>query len=248
MKSVSTAVRSFLQKKRFNSAVILAAGKGTRFSETEAKQYAEIGGKPVLWYSALAFEKSDYIDEIIVVCPAQDVNRCRKMLSSNGIKKLTHVVPGGATRTESAKRGFEAVNPACEYVAIHDAARCLVTPKMIEETFSSAYVYGAAAAASRVTDTLKKTDSKDVVQSTVDRENMWGVQTPQIFSADRYRAALYYAEQDRVTATDDCALCERIGLRVKMVDVGRTNIKITYPDDIVIAEAILAKRKKEQNT
>ena len=96
------------------------------------------------------------------------------------------------------------------------------------------------------TDTLKKTDVSNTVLETVDRQNMWLVQTPQIFDANMYRAAVYYAEKDNVTATDDCALCERLGFKIKMVDVGRTNMKITYPEDVIMADAILKSRRKKE--
>ena len=118
-----------------------------------------------------------------------------------------------------------------------------VTPEMIEAVFECAYVTGAAAAASRNPDTIKRTDASDRVKETIDRENTWLVQTPQIFKADIYRAASYLGERDHVTATDDCALCERLGFPVHLVDCGPTNMKITYPADVVIAEAILKSRE-----
>lgn len=243
MGKISSLIRTAVGKKRFCSAVILAAGAGSRYSADRAKQFEIIDGKPVLLRSAEAFEESELIDEIVVVCPAGETEKCRSMLSAGRVTKLTKIVVGGETRGRSAKNGFDGVNPACEFVAIHDAARCLVTPRMIEAAFESAFVTGGAACAAKCTDTLKKTDRADNVLETVDRENMWLVQTPQVFNANMYRAALYYAEKDGVDATDDCALCERIGFKIKMVNVGKTNMKITYPEDIVIAEAILKSRR-----
>ena len=248
MGKISSLIRTTVGKKRFCSAVILAAGEGSRFSSDQPKQFYEIDGKPVLLHSALAFENSELIDESIVVTTDTETEHCRNYLIKNGVNKLTRVVTGGETRSESAKHGFEAVNPACAFVAIHDAARCLVTPEMIEAAFESAFVFGGAACASVCTDTLKRTDLSNTVKETVDRNNMWLVQTPQVFDANMYRAAVYYAEKDGVTATDDCALCERLGFNIKMVNVGRTNIKITYPEDVVIAEAILASRRKTEET
>ena len=245
MGKFSALIRQTAGKKRFHSAVILAAGSGTRFDDKRAKQFIEIDGVSVLVRSAKAFEESELIDEIILVTRQADTEGCRNILQNNGITKLTRVVAGGDSRQESAKIGFDAVNPKCDFVAIHDAARCLVTPEMIEAVMETAYVTGAAAAASRVVDTIKKTNGADKITETIDRENTWLVQTPQIFMADLYRAAAYMAEKDHVLATDDCALAERLGFQVQLIDCGKTNIKITYPEDIVIAEAILAHRKKQ---
>ena len=245
MGKFSALIRQTAGKKRIHSAVILAAGSGTRFDDKRAKQFIEIDGVSVLVRSAKAFEESELIDEIILVTRQADTEGCRNILQNNGITKLTRVVAGGDSRQESAKIGFDAVNPKCDFVAIHDAARCLVTPEMIEAVMETAYVTGAAAAASRVVDTIKKTNGADKITETIDRENTWLVQTPQIFMADLYRAAAYMAEKDHVLATDDCALAERLGFQVQLIDCGKTNIKITYPEDIVIAEAILAHRKKQ---
>lgn len=246
MGKLSSLIRAFAGKKRFCSAVILAAGSGRRFSDDRAKQFAQVAGESVLVRSARAFEESELISEIIIVTRRADVEGCRNILKEKGITKVTRVVAGGDTRQKSAKNGFEAVNPACEFVAIHDAARCLVTPEMIEAAMESAFVHGACACAAKATDTIKKTDGANSITETVDRENAWLVQTPQIFMADMYRAAAYMGEKDNVEATDDCALCERLGFKVKLVDVGKTNMKITYPEDVIIAEAILKYREESK--
>jgi len=246
MGKFSELIRKTAGKKRFNSAVILAAGSGSRFDDSRAKQFVEIDGVSVLVRSAMAFEKSSLIDEIVVVTRQADIDGCRNILKSSGISKLTRVIAGGDTRQKSAKLGFDAVNPACDFVAIHDAARCLLTVGMIEAVMESAYVNGAAACASRAVDTVKRTNGADMITETVDRENLWLVQTPQVFMADMYRAASYMAEKDNVSATDDCALAERLGFKVQLVDCGRTNLKITYPEDIIIAEAILASGKARE--
>ncbi len=246
MGKLSDLIRSFGEKKRFNSAVILAAGSGTRFSDERKKQFEEICGLPVIVRSALAFERSAEIHEIVVVTSRADIEGCRNLLHEHGITKLTSVVAGGDTRRASAKNGFDAVNPECDFVAIHDAARCLITTEMIESAIHEAYVHGAAACASAVVDTVKKANGNGVIIETVDRENLHLVQTPQIFMADMYRAAAYMAEKDRIEATDDCGLCERLGFKVKLVECGKTNMKITYPEDVIIAEAILKSRESTE--
>lgn len=244
MGKLSSLIRTADGKKRFNSAVILAAGSGTRMNDDRAKQFIEIRGLPVVVRSALAFEQSPEIHEIVVVTRASDVEGCRKILSDHSITKLTKVVAGGSTRQESAKIGFDAINPACDFVAIHDAARCLITPENIEAVMETAYVSGAAACATMVVDTIKKTNGADTITETIDRENTWLVQTPQVFMADMYRAAAYMAVKNHANATDDCALCERLGFSVKLVNTDRFNIKVTYPEDVMLAEMILDIREK----
>lgn len=245
MGDISKIIRQAAGTKRFCSAVILAAGSGRRFDDSRSKQFMEIGGESVLIRSVRVFQQSELFQEIVVVTRAADTDGVRKILHDAGMTKVTRVIAGGDTRQESAKRGFDAVNPVCTYVAIHDAARCLLTDDMLEAVMESAFVTGAAACAQRAVDTLKRTNGSGDITETIDRENCWQVQTPQVFLADMYRAASYLAEKDHVLATDDCALCERLGFSVRLVDCGRTNMKITYPEDVVIAEAILAARERK---
>ncbi len=245
MGDISKIIRQAAGKKRFCSAVVLAAGSGRRFDDSRAKQFLEIRGESVLIRSVRVFQESELFDEIVVVTRAADTEGVRKILHDAGMTKVIRVIAGGDTRQESAKRGFDAVSPVCTYVAIHDAARCLLTGGMLDAVMESAFVTGAAACAQRAVDTLKRTNGIGDILETIDRENCWQVQTPQVFLADMYRAAAYLAEKDHVLATDDCALCERLGFSVRLVDCGRTNMKITYPEDIVIAEAILDSRERK---
>ena len=234
------------EKKRFVSAVLLAAGSGKRFSDNTAKQFYEIAGESVLIRSAKLFEASEEISEIVVVTRETDVPGVRNLLRGAGITKAARVLAGGDTRQESAKIGFDAVNPDADFVAIHDAARCLCTPEMLEAVLESAFLYGAASAACRNPDTIKRTNGTDLVTETLERENTWLVQTPQIFGADIYRAASYTCAKEHFSGTDDCSLCEHVGFKVRLVDCGPLNIKITYPRDVLLAEAILAARKAEK--
>lgn len=245
MGKLSSLIQRAAGKKRFNSAVILAAGNGTRMNDDRAKQFIDISGIPMLARSAVAFQNCPDIHEIVVVTREADIQGCSNILKKYGITKVTRIVAGGSTRQESARLGFDAVNPECDFVAIHDAARCLVTADMIEEAMVNAYVTGAAACATRAVDSLKKTDSDGDIIETVERENMWLVQTPQIFMADMYRAASYMALKENFSGTDDCVLCERLGFKVKLVDVGRLNIKVTYPEDVMLAEMIIAIRENK---
>ncbi len=251
MSKVLDAVKSFLSvpkkdadgKKLFNSAVILAAGSGSRFDAERKKQFAEIDGIPVIVRSASAFNDCDFISEIVVVTVANEVDGCRKILEDAGITKLTKVVAGGSTRQKSSKIGFDNVNPLCDYVAIHDAARCLVTEQMIYDTFEAAYSYGASAAAEKVVDTVKRADAAGLVKETLDRREIWLAKTPQTFKAEVYRAASYMAEKDGFEGTDDVSLAEHLGFKVKLTDCGTENIKLTYPEDEFRMVQILERRR-----
>jgi len=247
------AVRVFLDdfkrdekgKKFFNSVVLLAAGSGSRFAADRQKQFVEIDGVPVIVRSAKIFNDCDFVSEIVVVTVGNEVDGCRKILSDWGIHKVTKVVAGGSTRQQSAKIGFDNVNPACDYVAIHDAARCLVTEDIIRATFDAACQYGASAAAEKVVDTVKRADVNGFVTETLDRREIWLAKTPQTFKADVYRCASYMAVKDGFQGTDDVSLAEHLGFKVKLLDCGSENIKLTYPEDEIRIKQILERRKQK---
>lgn len=222
--------------------MILAAGSGTRFSSSETKQMAKICDLPVFIRTVMAFEACKRIDEIVLVAKADELDTVKDMCSSQGFVKLKTFVAGGATRQESSLIGVEATSKKAKFVAIHDAARCLITPEMIDSVLDAAYQYRCAAAACRCVDTMKLTDADGFIVQTVDRDRTWRVFTPQIFEKNLYVAAAYMAKQDKASVTDDCSLIERIRGRVKLVDVGDENIKLTNPSDRALAEFILKKR------
>ena len=226
---------------KFTSAVILAAGNGTRFGGKVKKQYVEILGTPAINRTIAAFEECELIDEIILV---GDKEALSEVIEGFDFKKIAMIVDGGETRQESALLGFDSVSEKSKFVAIHDAARCLVTPEIIEATVKEAYKYRAAAAAHKSEDTVKIADKNGIIEETTDRDKIWLVQTPQVFMNDVYRSAAYMAKKDEATVTDDCMLCERLGFEVKLVEAGRENIKLTGPDDLMLCEAILAYREK----
>ncbi len=225
----------------YTSAIILAAGNGTRFGGEIKKQFVEIGGYTSVQRCALAFEKCSVIDEIIFVGDAEVIGRQLLPLS---LKKLSTVVEGGSTRQKSALKGFDAINRKSKYVAIHDAARCLITPEIIEQTVKAAYKHRASLAAEKAVDTIKIIDDDGFIRETVDRDKVWLAKTPQVFLADMYRAAAYTADREGFAATDDCMLCERLGFRIIPVDCGHENIKLTSQDDLYRAEEILRRRGK----
>ena len=252
-KSLLHKISDALMNKKHTTAIILAAGSGERFSQSAGalsgmkKQYVPVLGVPVLLRTVRVFEESDFINDIVVVTAEDDVAFCRELLEGE-ITKLRCVIPGGATRQESAKAGLEAIDPKSEYIAIHDGARCLVTVDIIEKTLKCAYEKGAAAAAEKAVDTVKYGSESGVIEKTIDREHVWLMKTPQIFLANMYRAGVYTAERDGAAVTDDCMLVERIGFKVHAVDCGHENIKLTYATDKIIAEAILTAREEAEQT
>lgn len=238
--------RSKNEKKIFHSAVILAAGTGSRFDKERKKQFVEIDGVPTLVRTARIFQDCAFVDEIVVVTVANETDGCRNLLREAGVSKLTRVVAGGSTRQQSAKIGFDSVNPLCDFATIHDAARCLVTEKILRDTLDAARRYGAAAAAEKVVDTVKRADANGMILETLDRREIWLAKTPQVFKAEVYRAASYMAERDGFEGTDDVSLAERLGFPVKLVDCGADNIKLTYPEDERRVRIILRDREETE--
>ena len=160
-----------------------------------------------------------------------------------GIKKFAGVVAGGFTRQESVLNGLDAVSKKSKFVAIADAARCLITPEQIKEVCRYAYKYDAATAAHNTTDTVKIAASNGFIESTADRTTVWLAQTPQVFKTKLYRAAAYTALKKGFEATDDNSLVENAGHAIRLVECGTQNIKVTTVDDLIIAEAILKQRE-----
>lgn len=231
-------------KKRF-SAVILAGGSSTRMGGV-SKQHQRLLGTPVAVYTIRAFEACPSCCEIIVVSKADECPLFEEYKKEYGFSKPFKVFPGGATRQESAFIGMKAVAHDSSFIAIHDAARCLIWPDQIEAVFSAAYKTDAATAACPATDTVKFVSSEKKTETTgqPDRSKLWNMQTPQIFYTDLYRAAAYTAREDHFSATDDCSLLEHVGFGCTVVDCGRDNLKITTPIDLIMAEAILKERAK----
>ena len=232
-------------KRGKTSAVILCAGASTRFSSDESKQLAMVNDVPVIIRTVTAFERCDSIGEIVLVVRKEDVDDYKELVCKHGIKKVRSIVVGGETRQSSALRGYKHISEKSKYVAIHDGARCLVTPEIIETVIKEADKHKAATAATKVTDTVKLADNNGFISKTVDRNFIWNVQTPQVFEVKMYKVCAYNAKENGIEATDDCMLAERAGFKVKLVETGKDNIKITVKDDIKLAEHILKSRGNE---
>ena len=225
----------------YTSAIIVAGGSSTRMGGN-SKQLIELLGKPVIVHTLLAFQNTPEINEIIVVAKEGEAELYLGYKEKFKLTKLSKVVLGGETRQASAENGFYAISEKSRFVAIHDGARCLITPEEISRVCRNAYTYGAAAAAVTATDTIKIADKHGFIRKTIDRRIVWQAATPQIFNADLYNTAIAIAKRDNVSVTDDCSLAENIKHKVKLVHCNKTNIKITSKEDIPYAKAILESR------
>lgn len=226
-----------------NTAIVLSAGKGTRMNSSVAKQYMELAGKPVLYHALKAFEDS-IVDEVVVVAGEHDIEYVKKdIVEKYSFNKVSAVVCGGAYRFESVYNGLCAVSEKCETVFIHDGARPLVTSEMISELYLAVKEKGAVVAACPAKDTIKVVGDDNEVIDTPERKTLWQVQTPQVFEYQLVKEAYdRLIESGDVSATDDAMVVENYGkAKVYLVDTGYSNIKITTPEDMRIAEILMNK-------
>lgn len=224
------------------AAIILAGGTGTRMKSATTKQMMLLLGKPVIVRTLEAFEACPRIDEIVVAVRPEERIAITLLCEKYGITKCHALVIGGDTRQESAMRGLSALSDDVQYIAIHDAARPLITPAQIGRVVTFAYAYHAATAVTPVVDTVKIVNTRGFIDRTVPRDTVKLAATPQVFHRRYYEAAVRYAQDKGISVTDDNSLMELIGQRVRAVDTGRENIKITEAGDIPLAEAILKRR------
>jgi len=222
-----------------NSAIIAAAGSGTRFGGDKPKQFLEILGKPLIIHTLERFESCPQIDEIILVLPEPEIANFSKIAEKYNLKKLVKLVAGGMTRTESVLNGLKAINSATAgIVAVHDGARPLVTVEEITRTIERAEATGAACLVANVTDTIKEISGDKIVR-TVDREKLRRALTPQSFHYEILRRAFEKNSIKNSSATDESFLVENIGIEVSIVEGSAQNIKITHREDLIFAENLL---------
>ena len=223
----------------FTSAVIVAGGSSSRMGAD--KIFMDLGGRPVIERTMLAFERSEYIDEIVVVTRAEKIPETASAARSAGVTKLKCVTTGGGNRTASSYAGVSECSETAGLIAIHDAARPLVTPEIIERAVCAAAERGAAAPAIHVKDTVRQARGGRVLR-TLEREELFLMQTPQVFRADLIRAALGDAARLGISLTDDCAAVMLLDAEVFLVEGSEENLKLTTPADVYAAEAILEGR------
>jgi len=225
----------------FCTAVVPAAGTSTRM-EGQNKQFSTLQGIPVLAHTLRNLQACDAVDEIVIATRAEEIESVRLLAAEYGITKLANVVEGGASRGKSVALGAAAVSPQCRIIAVYDGARPLGTPGMIARTIALAAKTNAAVAVVPVKDTIKYMGEGNEIDHTPDRSRLRAAQMPQVFDADLLRAAYAKAEQDGIEYTDDCAAVEALGKKVYVCEGENTNLKITTPEDLILAEAILEAR------
>ncbi len=218
--------------------MIVAAGSSSRMGG-QNKLLAPLGESTVAAHSIAAFESFPEVSDIVVVTREEDIPDYLRIAAGLGCRKVRTVVKGGATRQQSVRAGVEALPAECSYIAIHDGARPLVTGEVFSRCLESARLHGAATAAVPVKDTIKQAGPGGRVAGTPDRSRLWAVQTPQIFRRGLYRQAAEQAAEHGLDFTDDCQLVESIGQEVYLSMGDYRNMKITTPEDLIIARALL---------
>ncbi len=236
--SVLQSIKRMLRKRGETCAAILVAAGASSRMEGQDKLLAELGGMTVLERAALAFEQNDRISELVVVTRGDRLEEVSRLLNDRGLSKLTIVVAGGETRADSVRAGLGQISKKASLVAIHDAARPLVSQRIINEAVAMAIKTRASAPAIPVKDTIKVAKSGAVVD-TPDRKTLFAVQTPQVFDVDLLRAAHKKAEKSGKELTDDCLAAEQLGLKVFLTQGEERNLKITTPLDLRLAALLL---------
>jgi 2-C-methyl-D-erythritol 4-phosphate cytidylyltransferase len=221
--------------------LIAAAGSGRRMGADRNKLLLPLAGRPLIAWTLDAAMEAERISWIGLV--GQEVDRDDIVSLLNNVQKPVVWIQGGSTRQESVLRGLDALPEQAEHVLIHDGARCLAEPVLFDRCAVALEQVGALIAATPVTDTIKKVKSDGLIQETPLRSELWAAQTPQGFSVDQLRQGHAEALKKGWTVTDDASLYERLGWPVRVLDAGPSNIKVTTPFDLTVAEAVLALRR-----
>jgi 2-C-methyl-D-erythritol 4-phosphate cytidylyltransferase len=220
------------------TAIIVAAGSSERMGFD--KLFAPLAGKPVIAHTIDAFERTECVAEIILVGRDDTLAELRKLLKPQ--TKVKKIVPGGAQRQDSVRTGLNNVDPKNQFVGVHDAARPLITPEKITRVFEACRAHGAAALAEPITDTLKRADVDLIVRESVDRDQLYAMQTPQIFARELLLEAYNAVAAKNRSITDEVSAVEQLGRKVVLVPNQDFNFKITYPRDFPLAEFVIAQR------
>ena len=226
-----------------NAAIIVAAGSSRRMGFDKLSH--PLCGKPVVAHSIIAFEKTPEIDEIIVVARAEQLQLLKDMAREECISKISRFVDGGAERHLSVWNGLQALDAAADYVAIHDGARPLVTPALIRACLRLAQQSGAACCATPIADTVKRASADQFVTESVERAGLWAMQTPQVFSREVIFGAYANVIAKKQMVTDEVSAVQHHGAPVSLLRNDDWNFKITFPNDLEMAEQVLAMREKK---
>ncbi|WP_026673471.1 2-C-methyl-D-erythritol 4-phosphate cytidylyltransferase [Alkalihalobacterium bogoriense] len=220
------------------TVIIPAAGQGKRMGAGKNKQFIQVADKPLIVHTLEVFQQHDACSEIIIVANKDEVAEMQQLAQSYQINKVSNVIQGGSERQYSVERGLEGIaNDGI--VLIHDGARPFIKVEHIENVVQKAYEVGAAVLAAPVKDTIKRVQRSNVVEETLERSSLWAVQTPQAFRLSIIKAAHHHAIHTNYLGTDDASLVEYKGGQVVVVEGDYLNIKVTTPEDLLFAEAIL---------
>jgi 2-C-methyl-D-erythritol 4-phosphate cytidylyltransferase len=226
------------------SAIIVAAGSSRRMGFD--KLFAPLAGKPVLWHSLKAFSDTKEVDEILIVTREERMDEVEHLVASQKLKKVTKVISGGAERHISVWNGLQAVSSeGSEFIAIHDGARPLVTPKLIKACLELAENHGAACCASQIPDTVKRASVEQMVTESVERTGLWAMQTPQVFSSGLILQAYAALMAKHEMVTDEVSAVQKLGKKIALLKNDDWNMKITFPHDLELAEHVLDMRAKK---
>ncbi len=224
------------------TAIIVAGGSSQRMGFD--KTFALLGGLPVVAHSIAAFAEAECVGAIVVVARADAIARLQALTSARSFRKEVAVVSGGAQRQDSVEQGLAKLPPETTFVAVHDAARPLITPEELTRVFETAREHGAAVLAAPVTDTLKRADSNGFVSASLEREGVYAMQTPQIFARQLLLEAYARVSADKLTITDEVSALQHLGHRVAVVANDKPNLKITFPADLALAELLLPRCRR----
>ena len=224
------------------TAIIVAAGDSRRMGFD--KLFAAIAGEPVIAHTIRAFERARSVDGIIVVAREDRHDEIKTIVRDENFKKIKLIIPGGKRRQDSVRAGLDHLESVMRYVAVHDAARPLVTPEQIERVIEQCRVHGAAALAEPINDTLKRAAADLLVTESVDRQELYAMQTPQVFARQLIEEAYRAVYAENASVTDEASAVERLGRKVALVLNDDFNFKITYPRDLPLAEFVLKQRTK----
>ena len=225
------------------TALIPAAGMGKRMGKAIAKQFLPLGDMPMLAHTLLAFQRTTEVDEVIPILSQEDLEGCLKdVIEQFHITKVRTLVVGGKERQDSVANGLNKLEKDTAIVLVHDAVRPFVTTEMIRESIDYAKKGESVAVGVPLKDTVKEVNTKSMVVKTLERSRLWAIQTPQTFPVKVIRQAYAAAQKQNMYGTDDAMLVERAGNRVRVIMGSYENIKITTPEDLLLAEEILKRR------
>lgn len=225
------------------TALIPAAGMGKRMGKAVAKQFLLLGDKPLLAHTLLAFQRAPEIDEIIPILSEEDMESCLgDIIERYHITKVKTLVVGGKERQDSVFHGLQKIGKDAAVVLVHDGVRPFVTSEMIREAVDLAKKGECVAVGVPIKDTIKEVDDKKIVLRTLERGRLWAIQTPQAFPVKILKRAYEESQKHKIHGTDDATLVERAGGTVRVIMGSYENIKITTPEDLILAEEILRRR------